>query len=159
MAALFHKFSSDQIFKNSVGNGTLAICSALDQFNSDPSNVSIITDVSVRATDTIQFFQSFDDLIHYYYFGKGLGNISFNMMLFQSCGGADAPGVPKLLAALGQMRGQETQVSVGNIVFVGVLTDFTLSIQSEPETHYIVNINLGMIDHQLSSPPPADTSC
>lgn len=147
------------MFKNSVGSGTLAICSALDKFNSDPSNVAIITDVVVRAADTIQFFQSFDDLIHFFYFGKGLGNISFNMLLFQGCDSNSAPGVPKLLQELGKMRGQKTEVSVGNVIFVGVLTDFTVVIQSEPETHYAVNINLGMIDHKLESPPPSDTSC
>lgn len=159
MAALFHKFSGNQMLKNSVGSGTLAICSALDKFNSDPSNISIITDVVVRAADTIQFFQSFDDLIHYYYFGKGLGSISFNLLLFQGCDSNSAPGVPKLLEALGSMRGEKTEVSVGNVIFVGVLTDFTIAIQSEPETHYAVNINLGMIDHKLKTPPAGNTSC
>lgn len=147
------------MFKNSVGSGTLAVCSALDKFNTDPGNVSIITDVSVRAADTIQFFQSFDDLIHFYYFGKGLGSISFNMLLFQGCDSNSAPGVPKLLSTLGDMRGQKTEVSVGNITFVGVLTDFSVSIVSEPETHYAVSINMGMIDHKLKTPPPPNTSC
>lgn len=147
------------MFKNSVGSGTLAICSALDQFNSDPGNVSIITDVQIQAADTIQFFQSFDDLIHFYYFGKGLGSIGFNMLLFQGCDSSSAPGVPKLLSALGDMRGQKTEVSVGNVMFVGVLTGFSVSIQSEPETHYAVSIQLGMLDHKLKTPPPANTSC
>lgn len=159
MGAIFYKFSDNQMFKNSVGSGGLAVCSALDTFNEEASNISIITNVGFHVAETIQFFQSFDDLVHFFYFGKGLGSVTFNMLLFLGCDSSEAPGLNKLLESLGNMRGKETEMHLGNIAFTGVLTDFSITVESEPETHYLATINLAMINHQMPSSAKASTSC
>lgn len=158
MGAIFYNYNGNSIFKNSVGGGTLAICEAFDQFNSG-SNLSIITRVGISVSDTVQFFQSFDDFIHYYYFGKGLGNITFEILLFTSCGGGTAPALSQLLSTLGSIRGKPTNVSMGNISFTGVLLEFHVEVVAEPETYYAVTINMGMIDHKLPSAQPNASSC
>jgi hypothetical protein len=158
MAALFYNFSGDSMFKNGIGSGGLMFCSDLDDFSGSSSNMSIVTDISVRVQDTIQFFQSFDDFIHYYYFGKGVGSITVNLLFFQDTSNS-APGVSKILQKLGEKRGKTTEVSLGNVAFTGVLTDFTLTAMSEPETHYAVSINFAMIDHKLPSANITGGSC
>jgi len=158
MAALFYNFQGNSVFKNGIGSGNLMFCSDLDEFSSDSGNVSIVTDISVRVQDTIQIFQSFDDFIHYYYFGKGVGSITINIMLFQDTSNS-APGISKLLSKLGEKRGKTMDISVGNVAFTGVLSDFTINVVSEPETHYIASINLAMIDHHLPSSNTSGASC
>lgn len=154
MSALFYKFSGDSVLKSSVGSGTLTICDAFDEFNNDESNFSIITDVCVRATETVQLFQSFDDIIHFYWFGKGVGNMTFNILLFTSpegdSAGDTAPGLTKLLTTLGEKRGKPVEVLMGDITFTGVLLDFAITIVGEPETHYQASINLAMTDHNMT---------
>lgn len=153
MAAFFHNAGNNNIFKNSVGMGEVVVSDAFDQLNGQGSTLSIMTDVAINVRETIQFFQSFDDFISFYYFGKGLGSISLNLLLFLSCDGNGpgntAPGMERLMSLLGSIRGQLTDFSVGNVSFSGVVTDFTIQIASEPETHYMVNINLGMTEHTL----------
>lgn len=152
MAAFFHSNGNNNIFKNSVGMGEIAVSDAFDNLNGGDS-LAIITDVAVNVRETIQFFQSFDDFISFYYFGKGVGTISLSMMLFLECGGNGpgntAPGLERLMSRLGGIRGTEIDFSVGNTSFSGVLSDFTIQIVSEPETHYLVQINLGMTNHTL----------
>lgn len=154
MAAFFHNSNGDGIFKNSVGMGEIAISDAFDQLNDGSTGtLAIITDVAISARETVQFFQSFDDLISFYFFGKGLGAISLNLMFFLDCSGkspgSSAPGLDRLMTLLGSIRGTLTDFSVGSVTFSGVVTDFTVQVASEPETHYLVNINLGMTDHTL----------
>lgn len=152
MAALFYQFGNNGLFKNSVGAGALMFCDELDEFSASSTNMSIVTDIGIHVQETIQFFQSFDDFIHYYYFGKGLGNITINMLFFQDCNSGTAPGLIKILQKLGEIRGKIINVSIGNIVFSGVMMDFTVTAIAEPETHYAISINLGMTDHTLQSP-------
>lgn len=153
MAAFFHNSNGNNIFKNSVGMGQVAVSDAFDDLNGSEGSLAIITDISINVRETIQFFQSFDDFISFYYFGKGVGAISLNMMFFLECSGQGpgntAPGIETLMTRLGGIRGTLTDFSVGNVTFSGVVTDFTVQIVSEPETHYLVNINLGMTEHTL----------
>lgn len=146
------------MFKNGIGSGGLMFCTDLDEFSGDSSNMSIVTDIAIRVQDTIQTFQSFDDFIHYYYFGKGLGSISINLLFFQDTSNT-APGVSKILSRLGEKRGKTVQVSLGNVAFTGVLTDFSITVIAEPETHYGVTINFAMIDHQLPTANITGGSC
>jgi hypothetical protein len=159
MAALFYNFGSDNIFKNSVGSGALMFSDDFDEFSASSSNLSIVTDIKVSVNETVQFFQSFDDFIHYYYFGKGLGSVTVDFLFFQSCDSNDAPGVSKLLAKIGQKRGQIINISIANVVFSGVLMDVNIAVTAEPETMYAISINIGMTDHQLPSANLDNPSC
>ena len=152
MAALFFKYSNTGIFKNSVGTGG-KIVTCDDLFAGvvgEASAVTILTAMSISHNETVQFFQSFGDLIHYFYFGRGLGNIHFELMCFLDCNTRDkAPGVTKLWDKIGSSRGKKITVSFDGIAVTGVLTGFNVSAVAEPETHFIVSIDLGMIDSKL----------
>jgi len=159
MAAIFYQYGNNSIFKNSVGTGALLFCADLDDFSASSSNMSVVTDIGIHVQETVQFFQSFDDFIHYYYFGKGLGSITINMLFFQDCTSGTAPGLAKILQRIGEKRGKTLDVSIGNVVFTGVLMDFSITVMSEPETHYAISLHLGMTDHKMQAPSIDPTTC
>jgi hypothetical protein len=149
MAALFFQYSNSGIFKNSVGpGGKIVNCDLFDGIINE-SGVSILTSMSVQHSETVQFFQSFGDLVHYFYFGRGVGQIHFDLMCFLKCQSDQAPGIQKLWSSIGSKRGQKVTVSFNSISVTGILTGFNITAVAEPETHYLVSIDLGMIDSSL----------
>lgn len=149
MAALFFKYSNSGIFKNSVGpGGKIVTCDLIDDLISS-SGVSILTNMSITHNDTVQFFQSFGDLVHYFYFGRGVGQAHFELMCFLSCGSDQAPGLQKLWSKIGDKRGQKITVAFNSITVTGILTNVSITAVAEPETHYLVSFDLGVIDSNL----------
>lgn len=151
MAALFFKYSDSGIFKNSVGAGGKIVNSdLLSGIAGEESAVTILTGVSITHNETVQFFQSFGDLVHYFYFGRGLGQIHLDLMCFLDCKSKDsAPGVKKLWDKIGQKRGKKIDLTFDSITVSGILMSFNISAVAEPETHFIVSIDLGMIESNL----------
>ena len=110
MATIFVPLSNNDVFAGAVGpSASLVHCSLTDGI--DGNNFSILTNVSISGTETLQFFQSFDDLIHYFYFGKGLGQIRFDIMCFFDCNG-NAPGIKEVWQQIGSARGQIISVDI-----------------------------------------------
>src|ERR1700733_11447406 len=72
----------------------------LSQFK---DSMIVINSVEVTNNETIQFFMTFDDVIEYFYFGKGIGNINISGTVFSSFD-ADCnesmPGIERLYAAI-----------------------------------------------------------
>lgn len=108
---------------------------------------SIITDVSVQNSDTIQYFLTFDDFINYFYFGKGLGSLAINGIMFTNCLG-DMPGVDMFYSRIAAYRGSTVDVSFGNTVFTGVISQFAINAESENMTA-MFSIMLTIVDHSL----------
>lgn len=158
MGALFYSYGSNGMFKNSVGPGSAP--AQIDMFSDlvRKDSLCIITQVGIQISDVVQFFLTFDDFVHYYYFGKGVGNITISGMIFLNCDN-QLPGVSDLLEGVGQKRGQEIKVSMNDHWFIGVLIDCSIQMVSEPETMVTFQANLGMIDHSLPSPQPKQPKC
>ncbi len=150
MGALFFKYDNTSIFKNSIGSGKV-IETDLLPFLGSPEALTILTSATVQHNDTIQFFQSFGDLIDYFYFGRGLGQIHLELIMFTDCESVSA-GLQQLWTLLGSKRGQEVNVSISNMFVTGILTSFTVNAIAEPETHFQVSLDLGMTKSNLSSP-------
>ena len=169
MGAIFHNYSDKGMIKNSVGGGAVPVSTDLFSgwfmFNQVQADyLTIITEVSITNNDVVQFFLSFDDFIHHYYFGKGVGQMRISGMFFTDCGGfftnagvvnaaGGMPGLGHFYKVLGEKRGTVVTISTdGGMWFKGVLTDCTVTFVSEPETMASFTINLGMIDHSLINP-------
>ncbi len=159
MGAIFYSYSNNNMFKTSVSSSTAP--AFIEIFNNlvNKDNMCIITQIGINITDTVQFFHSFDDFIHYYWFGKGVGQITISGMLFMNCDTGDMPGVKTLLTIVGQNRGKEIKCGLGTFGFTGVMTDCRLDVVSEPETMVQFSLNLAMISHTLNTPPPIDPKC
>lgn len=116
------------------------------------ASYAIITSVSVVNNDTVQFFQTFDDIIGHFYFGKGLGAITIGGLLFTNCDG-EVPGVAKFYERIGQNRGKPINISFGKDVFTGVISSFSATAVAEPDNTVEWSIVLQMIDHSLPVVP------
>lgn len=151
MAALFFKYTDTGIFKNSVGAGGKIVNSdLLEGIVDTPDAVTILTSVSITHNETVQFFQSFGDLVHYFYFGRGLGQIHLELMCFLDCKSKDsAPGLKKIWDKIGEKRGKKIDLTFDAVTVSGVLTNFNISVVAEPETHFIISLDLGMIESNL----------
>jgi hypothetical protein len=158
MAALFYNYGDNGLFKGSVSShATPAFVSIFSELVGEDS-LCIITQVGITMTETIQFFQTFDDLIHYYWFGKGLGNITIQGMLFTNCEG-DFPGMPIFLTMIGQQRGKLIECHMGGVTFKGVMQDCNITLTSEPETIANFSISLAMTENTLPPADPVEPSC
>ena len=156
MASLFIALDDNSIFQKSAGTtASLVSCSLTDDIAG--LNSSILTNVTVNYNETVQFFQTFDDLIHYFYFGQGLGSIRFEVMCFQDCSGS-APGFQKIVQTIGQNRGKAVTLNMGTIQVEGILTDFTVSLTADPVPIYTICATLGMTNNGLPK-PSIDASC
>lgn len=158
MAALFYNYSGNNIFKNSVGPG--AANAEILELNGlvGEDNMAIILQIGATVQDTYQFFLTFDDFIHHYYFGKGLGEFNCSGMILSTCGGA-LPGLDFLVKALGELRGKVVTCSMGSGIFWGVLTNANIQMASEPETHIVFNLSFAMTAHNLPASAEPKSAC
>ena len=153
MGALFYNYSEDNIFKQNISSASAVAHISIFEDLVSEDNLCIITEIGVGISETVQFFLTFDDLIHYYWFGKGLGSISCQGLLFLGCDSDVFPGVSTLLNAVAAHRGKPITCSIGPFTFTGVLVDCQLSVVSEPETMAQFTLNIAMTEHSL---PPSE---
>ena len=121
------------------------------------SGFAIVTEVTIQNRDTIQYFLTFDDLISYFYFGKGLGSISINGLMFSDCNGY-FKGINMFNSMISNIRGTTQNISFGNAVFSGVISNFTVRVSAEEANSVEFNLQLDVIDHTLT-PPRFTSAC
>jgi len=148
MAAIFYTSSDNDIFRGNIPFKSPINISIMSNFLGNSENVSIITELSIQTSETLQYFLTFDDVIHYLFFGKGVGNINIAGILFSDCSGS-LPGLGGFYNSIGSMRGNPTTVSIGNVVFKGIISSANVTVLSEPDTMAQFQIQLAMIDHSL----------
>jgi hypothetical protein len=125
----------------------------------------IVCEVSIQNKDTVQYFLTFNDLVTFFYFGKGLGSLSISGLIAGSCltsssqfsynGPTNYPGVDQLMNVIGnQLRGKSQQITFGNTTFWCVLSSFSFKASSESSAINFVEYNLQfeIVDHTLPSP-------
>lgn len=150
MAAVFVKLDND-IFMTTAGSPTSFVKCDLIDSSIGSDQFMLLTNFQTTFNEVVQFFQSFDDLIHYYYFGKGLGQIRFDLMAFFNCEGT-APGLKTLYTSIGSKRGKKITLDFMNIHVEGILMEFTIAATAEPLPHFQISITLGMTDSNLTPP-------
>lgn len=122
------------------------------------STLTIITELSVQNSETIQFFLTFDDLVSWFYFGKGMGTMSIRGLMLTNDSGT--PGLPALLSSsMSRLRGRSVGASIGNAVFTCVMTNFSLHMTQDPSPVVDFTINLSIVDHSLPVERPVNSAC
>lgn len=160
MAAIFYTYATNNqtIFKSGMSVNNSVFIPFLNGLIG-ANGMLIVTEVTVQNRDTVQYFLTFDDLITYFYFGKGLGSMTISGMAFSDCNNYFG-SLPTLTNAIGKIRGTTQYISFGNVTFSAVLSSFTLRSSSEPNAVNYIDFNLqfDVIDHSL---PPAQftTNC
>lgn len=120
----------------------------------------IISEVLFQNRDTIQYFLTFDDLITYFYFGKGLGTMTITGSIIADCdGGWNLYN--ELMAHLGTLRGKKIgeddtlgPLIVGGVTFTGILNSFTVRAGTDPNSLHTVDftLQLDIIDSSFARP-------
>lgn len=157
MAAIFYRpsITDNTLFKSGMQVNLAVRIPFLDGVVGG-RGFSVVNEVTIQNRDTIQYFLTFDDLISYFYFGKGLGSISISGTMFSDCSG-DFPGIGLFNNKIASVRGTTQNVSFGNAVFAGVVSSFTVRASGE-ENLVDFNIQMDVIDHSLR-PPRFSPAC
>jgi len=104
--------------------------------------------VSLQLSETIQYFLSFDDVIKFIHFGKGVGALVVDGTLFGDCYGS-IPGLNKFRSALSELRGKEQRVTLGGMVVVAIMTQAQVNLVGDPDTMAQFNFTFSIVDHGL----------
>lgn len=147
MAAIYHYNETDEIFKCGIKVLNSVKLEFLKELLTD-KNQTIITELSIQAAETVQFFLTFDDVINWFYFGKGLGTMTIQGLILT--GDEGSPGLSTFLnVSMKEMRGKTVQASVGNAIFYGVLTNFSLNLTQDPSPIIAFTLSFAVVDHNL----------
>jgi hypothetical protein len=148
---------SQEVFKGGIQVLTAVKIPFLDALLA-PSSLAIVTEVSMQNSETIQFFMTFDDVISWFYFGKGMGQMSVRGLLLTNEEGT--PGLPVLLQDVMKVtRGKAVQVSMGNAVFRCVMTGFNLNMSQDPSPVVEFTLNLSIVGHNLPTREKQNVPC
>lgn len=159
MAAIFYNINPEKsLFKGGLTLISPVRLNFMEGFIG-PASLAIVTRVGIQNRDTIQYFMTFDDAIHYFYFGKGMGQISISGMILSDDTGA-MPGVSHYYNnVIGQNRGKSVYVSMGNITFEGVISNFTTDTTVDPEFVTQYEITLTIVNHNIPRPVSRTAMC
>jgi hypothetical protein len=146
MAAVFYKpnATGTPIFRDSVPVLSVFECVALRELTGVYGDV-VITGVQNRHNETIQYFLTFDDFISFFYYGKGLGELSVTGLAFMDCDGR-MPGLQRLHQVFGSLRGRTFPVSLGWLGLTCVLNGYSVDIIAD-DMLAAFTLNISVIDN------------
>ena len=147
MPAAFISSTNGDLFKSGGSGSHLVSIPHIDEIVG-PGGLALYDNVSIQIGETIQYFLTFDDVIKYIHFGKGVGAVTVEGTMYSDCSG-DVPGAYGFAAAIGAIRGKAQYLSVGAATVTAILTNSQLTITSQPDTmaHFI--FNFAVVDHAL----------
>ena len=156
MAAYFYTGSSKDIFsvRKILPNVKLGFLESVMPDNTNKGNgVVIVSEVSFQNRDTIQYFLTFDDLITYFYFGKGLGSMTVTGSIIANYNAAEANWdiLNRFMKLLGGLRGKtlgntttnkSNYLMLGDINLEGVLSTFTVRASADVNSQNCIDFTL-----------------
>jgi hypothetical protein len=146
MGAVFVALKGGDVFKSTAGSHLIKV-PKIDNILGK-SGLAIYTQVGVQLAETLQYFLTFDDVIKFIHFGKGLGNITAEGILFSDCAG-DIPGLPQFFQAFSALRGKKETITVGDTAFTVVISSASITAVGEPDTMAYFQAVFSVVDHQL----------
>lgn len=147
MPATFFSLSSKDIFQSGGNGAHLVNIPAVDSIVG-ANGLAVYDNVSIQLGETIQYFLTFDDIIKFIHFGKGVGAITVEGTMYSDCSG-NVPGVYAFAEAIAATRGRPQYLTVGSVTVTAILTNSQMSITSQPDTmgHFV--FNYAVVDHAL----------
>ena len=149
MPASFYTYYSGDIFKQvSGGAQDLIAIPMVDDIVRDKSGLAIYDSITLQIGETIQYFLTFDDVIKFIHFGKGVGSLVVEGTLFGDCDG-NIPGLAKFKTALSALRGVEQSALIGNIAVTVIMTNAQVTVVGDPDTMAKFNYTFSVVNHSL----------
>jgi hypothetical protein len=136
------------LFKSGVGGASslVHIPSVEDIVGS--AGLAMYDSVSVQLNETIQYFLTFDDVVKYIHFGKGLGSVQVEGTMFSDCKGT-LPGLSKFQKAIGALRGKAVDLVIGTISMTAVMASVNMQLVGDPDTTAKFVFSFTVVNHQL----------
>lgn len=147
MPAAYFALQRGDMFKNAGNAQHLVKIPEIDAVMGAGA-LALYTSVSLRLGETIQYFLTFDDVIKFIHFGKGVGTLSVEGLLLCDIDG-DLPGIHKYYKAIGKLRGESVTATVGPVTMTVVMTDVQNTIMSDPDTMSQFTVNFSVVNHNL----------
>jgi hypothetical protein len=143
MGAYFYSYNNNDVFQTTQSDGSII---QIDFLNSVVTNANLImyTSVGIQTSEIIQYFLTFDDVIDYFHFGKGLGTVIATGIIFADKN-QNLPGVNALYSAFGSVRGKTVKVSLGSYGATAVVVSSSVDVVGEPDTMAQFTITLNII--------------
>lgn len=168
MAAYFYTFNNGN--NNDVFHGNQTVHHGINipfletLINKD--SMLIVNEVTIQNRDTVQYFLTFNDVVSWFYFGKGLGSLSVSGVVVAGCNNGrvtssdglsaadDFPGVQDLYNAIGNIRGKVQTILFGGFAFKCMLSSYTFRANADEATVNMIDFNLQMeiVDHHIPGP-------
>jgi hypothetical protein len=167
MAAYFYTNSVNDIFKVKTVQNNVYI-GFITNFINGQNGTLVISEVVFQNRDTIQYFLTFDDLITYFYFGKGLGTVTISGSVIADLNNTNSANnmswftLGNFMQMLGSWRGKTignlstngNSLIIGGISMEGVLSSFTIRASAQADTLMTVDftLQLDIINSNFISP-------
>lgn len=148
MPATFFTLASNEIFQQNSGQGQSLISIPEVDKIIQKDGLAVYNTIGLQLGETIQYFLTFDDVIKFIHFGKGLGTITVEGTLYGDCAGG-IPGLSKFKEAFRELRGKEQKIDIGGIVIVAIMTSAQVNIVGDPDTMGQFNFNFSVVNHEL----------
>lgn len=112
--------------------------------------LAIYDNVTYQLNETIQYFLTFDDVIKFIHFGKGVGTLVANGMMFSNTDG-ELPGISAFENAITGLRGKEQLVYIGGgrAELTCIMSSSQITVTSDPDTMAHFTFNFGIVQHTL----------
>ena len=147
MAASFLALSRSDMFYSGGAVTHLLGIPAIDALLSDVG-LALYDSVIVQVGETIQYFLTFDDVIKYIHFGKGVGTITVEGTMFSDCDGF-LPGFSIFNNGVSELRGTTQVISLGGRAFTVIMTNASINVVGEPLTSAKFTFNFSIVNHSL----------
>lgn len=148
MPATFFNLSKDDVFKSGGGGAQhLVKIPMVDDIVSN-EGLAIYNSVSLMLNETIQYFLTFDDVIKFIHFGKGVGTVNVEGTMYCTCEGA-LPGLSKFSIAVSKLRGKQQSIAVGSTIVSAILTQANVTVVNEPDTMANFAFAFSIVNHNL----------
>jgi hypothetical protein len=149
MAAVFYNSSQNEsLFKGDIAVVNAVQIDFLKNFVG-PASMAIITSVGAQNGDIFQYFITFDDVISYFYFGRGIGTITVSGIIFADCRGQMNGLNDFYVGGIGGARGRPVNVSIGRTVFRGVVSNFTTNTVADPNYMTEFTVTIQVLSHNI----------
>ena len=148
MPASFFTYDGGDIFKQVSGGAQDLIAIPMVDDIIGEAGLAIYDSITLQIGETIQYFLTFDDVIKFIHFGKGVGSLVVEGTLFGDCDG-NIPGLAKFKTALSALRGVEQSALIGNIAVTVIMTNAQVTVVGDPDTMAKFNFTFSVVNHQL----------
>lgn len=147
MAAIFMNLTKTDMF-HSGGTANPIYIPKIEELVSSNGLLSLYTQVSTQLNETIQYFLTFDDVIKVIHFGKGLGTIVAEGIMYSDCDG-EIPGFDTFKQAITDLRGEIITATIGPMSLTVIMTSVQVTLVPDPTTMGHFTFTFSIVDHDM----------